>query len=1277
MRETFRSIDCERVGVKLRVRYLLNLICDIISEDKSLLSVLLIVLSSYGGEMKSLSNVLNKEHQQGTTGMVGEGTQDLESCLSEGDIPDLLESLANGAHKWEEISIALKLPLNTIEDIRTAGGSAVTKLNKVLHAWISGKFLKPVNLPVLKNVLAKSFVGLTNLADNLHLEDPFSESNRSSLDHSCPDSDIRILCQSVDAPVTYGKSTLLEVQVNSHHSSVSYQWFKDDHELSDDDNYENTKSNILLVRHSNMASKHIEGNYVCQVDSRIRSDEIIVEIHYSDIVRRLLGNYKVLEEVPKDSWPPKCAKSFVELALINRNFDNVEECDYSVRGNMDDILKKKDKIDYHQAFGRYESGALVLVEGRPGCGKTTLAHKVTRDWSRGEKVLVGAELVFTVSLRIINVTQKDRDIDDLMKLFFCNKRDANKMSRYLLSNQGDKVCFILDGLDEYHRKSNTFVKELISMKLPKAMVIIFSRPVGTLKLKQSQTRIRSQIEILGFKNDQIHAYIDSYFDTNTDMAHGLKEYLDLHINVLHMCYLPVHASMICYLYSQEGDNLPTTETQIYTQFTTSTITRKLMREDYSLKKITLASLSPRNKISFLKICELAFEMTTESIQVFHRSEESVQLCDELGSDGPSLGLVTVDCTAKANGYEDFYSFLHLTFQEYLAAYFIFQSETEEQFDILNQYRNCESMVVVWKFYCGLIGLKPNSSFQNHINLMFTSDYATTLYRIHCAFESQQFISCDAVLDHAEDFILSFINETLNLVDGNAICHVISKAFRPTLGLQFHCLTSYTMSAVVKVIKSCTNLQTLDISENKIDSEGAAALAEALKFFSNLQTLDIGNNNIGSHGAAALAKSFKSCTNLQTLDISSNKIDSEGAAALAEALKFFSNLQTLDIGNNNIGSHGAAALAKSLKSCTNLQTLDICKNNISFKGAVALAESLKSCTKLQRLDISSNKIDSEGAAALAVTLKSFAILQILDISNNNIDSKGAAALAEALKCCTKLRTLDISFNDICSEDIIALTEVFKSCNNSLSIYENMINSGCAEAKPCVNLQILDISENNINSVGAAALAEGLKSCTKLQILYVSCNNICSDGATALAKGLKSCTNLQTLDIRKNMICSVGAAALAEALKSCTNLQTLDISENMICSVGAAELAKGLKYCIDFKKLDIACNRIGSEGATALVENLKFCINLQTLDIGFNDIGSKGAEALAGLKSCTNLQTLCILNNNIGSKGAEALVDGLMFCANLKELDIGWNNIDDAALAELLHKLYTNLQTLNIN
>ena len=117
-RENFRSIDCGNVAVKLKVRYLFNLICDKICEDKALFSVLLRVLSSYGGEIKSMYNILSREHHERVRSTVGEAAQvqDLERYLTEGDIPDLLESLVNGSHKWEEISIALKLPENKRED---------------------------------------------------------------------------------------------------------------------------------------------------------------------------------------------------------------------------------------------------------------------------------------------------------------------------------------------------------------------------------------------------------------------------------------------------------------------------------------------------------------------------------------------------------------------------------------------------------------------------------------------------------------------------------------------------------------------------------------------------------------------------------------------------------------------------------------------------------------------------------------------------------------------------------------------------------------------------------------------------------------------------------------------------------------------------------------------------------------------------------------------------------------------------------------------------------
>ena len=88
--------------------------------------------------------------------------------------------------------------------------------------------------------------------------------------------------------------------------------------------------------------------------------------------------------------------------------------------------------------------------------------------------------------------------------------------------------------------------------LPFSMVIVASRPVATIKLRESCSR---RVEVIGFSKSQIYEYVETYPFNGSDkvvsnMVSKLKLYLDRHPNILHMCYLPVHAAMICFLFSQ-------------------------------------------------------------------------------------------------------------------------------------------------------------------------------------------------------------------------------------------------------------------------------------------------------------------------------------------------------------------------------------------------------------------------------------------------------------------------------------------------------------------------------------------------------------------------------------------------------------------------------------------------------------------------------------------------------------------------------------------------------
>ncbi len=64
-------------------------------------------------------------------------------------------------------------------------------------------------------------------------------------------------------------------------------------------------------------------------------------------------------------------RTFINLALIKESGQSYEARRHVAMGDFSTILQRKEKVTYDQVFGKYESGLLILVEGRPGSGKTT------------------------------------------------------------------------------------------------------------------------------------------------------------------------------------------------------------------------------------------------------------------------------------------------------------------------------------------------------------------------------------------------------------------------------------------------------------------------------------------------------------------------------------------------------------------------------------------------------------------------------------------------------------------------------------------------------------------------------------------------------------------------------------------------------------------------------------------------------------------------------------------------------------------------------------------
>ena len=820
---------------------------------------------------------------------------------------------------------------------------------------------------------------------------------------------------------------------------------------------------------------------------RTHSDTISFEAEH---LRKM---YSKLREVPRNTWPPVGTNTFINLVLIKQSGEIARNYDYSVRGDMDDIIKSKETVNYESVFSKYIEGGIILVEGRPGSGKTTLVHKIARDWASWSDMLTNAKLVFLVPLRVLDLEIVGHTLSDLLKSIFWNESDLKSVCSKITVLNGKGVCFILDGLDEYkQRDSESSVVHALLYKrfIPDAMVIVASRPVATAGLRRNYV-ITKHIEVIGFSKDQIYEYIEKFPFAKPEMSakDKLKAYLKLHQNIRHMCYLPVHAAMVCFLH-QYSECVPDTETKIYEEFTRLILLRCLSRSDENAQLPSLSSLCGHQAEWFKKICHLAFDMTIQSKQVVHQRDTEVPLSPDCShGDECGLGLVTIDHTVAMFGLTNTHTFLHLTLQEYLAAYHIASREEDEQIELLLRHMKKDHMSNVLVFYCGMTHFTEDDARLFVINFSSNSLFKSSSNALRCAFESQQSVVCDRVVK--EDGGIVIQGGFLTLVDISSMVYVISN--------------------------SSSHLQHIEIAYSNMN-------ADKLKYFLEC---------FSSCKHSTLKRSDMLCklALLNYLDLSLNSLGVEGVVVLVSALNDANvHLHLLDLSDNGIGSEGARVVLDDLNCRQDIEVLSLGGNDI--EGAVL--GGLKYWTNLKKLDVSASAIDVPSLLENCIRQRCIN-LRVLNVWQCEMDSSETKALIDVLKLCTGLHELDLSWNKVDKEGVVELCKGLK-CWHKLK-----------------ELRMSGVCVYGIGGDSVVVLAEGLQNCKALEVIDLSSNSIGADGAIILANGLKNCSALRVIAIRTNEIGSEGALALVEKLKSWPNLENLYLSDNGIESETMTRLA----------------------------------------------------------------------------------------------------------------------------
>ncbi|XP_023022264.1 toll-like receptor 7 [Leptinotarsa decemlineata] len=312
---------------------------------------------------------------------------------------------------------------------------------------------------------------------------------------------------------------------------------------------------------------------------------------------------------------------------------------------------------------------------------------------------------------------------------------------------------------------------------------------------------------------------------------------------------------------------------------------------------------------------------------------------------------------------------------------------------------------------------------------------------------------------------------------------------------------------------------------------------SLQGLKELQILDLGYNNIRSMPDGV----FCSLTNLQTLNLTRNRIKSTERIGINVPSCSNSDLQNLDLSYNTLKSLSEES---GLSRFRRLQNINLMYNNISDISGEALA----GLDSLKILNLANNRIGMlpQGLFAGTPELKEIHLqnnslfslakglfhrleqLLVLDLSGNQLTSSHVDA--GTFVGLIRLIVLNISHNAITRVDGRTFKDLFflqilDLRNNSIGFIEDNA------FLPLYNLHTLNLAENRLNTIGLQ-LFNGLFVLSKLTL---NNNLIVSIDSGAF----RNCSALKELDLSSNALSEV-----PDAIQELSFLKTLDLGENQI-------------------------------------------------------------------------------------------------------------------------------------